>query len=125
MIINRLKAAEPTIVEGPSFPLWNPFLMVSIMESKISGADEPNAMSVRFATVSFHNLYVLIRFSDFTRIRSFFRVTSSIEATNLSAMMATPKKIQHNAIIYKVARNKGDQNCSAGIKGKMKPPPPG
>ena len=38
-ITRRLKAAEPTIVEGPSSPGVDPRVMrVSTMESKISGA---------------------------------------------------------------------------------------
>jgi len=38
-IIRRLKAAEPTMVEGPSSPGGRPRLVtVSMTESKISGA---------------------------------------------------------------------------------------
>ena len=54
VIQNRLKAAEPTIVPGPRSPARNPLPTISITESRISGALEPRAISVRFATVSFH-----------------------------------------------------------------------
>jgi hypothetical protein len=38
-ITSRLKAADPTIVDGPSSPgFWPKFITVSIMERKISGA---------------------------------------------------------------------------------------
>lgn len=51
----RLNAAEPTIVDGPSSPGVDPkFVSVSITESRISGADDPRAMRVRFAMVGFH-----------------------------------------------------------------------
>jgi len=59
MITNRLNAADPTMVEGPSAPLWKSFLKISLMASKISGAEEPNAIKVRFATVSFHTFVVM------------------------------------------------------------------
>jgi len=49
----KLKAAEPTIVPGPSSPALNPRPMISMQDSRISGALEPSAISVRLATVSF------------------------------------------------------------------------
>ena len=55
VITSKLKDADPTIVKGPSSDAGSPrVLMVSITLSKISGADEPRAMSVRFAMVAFH-----------------------------------------------------------------------
>ena len=50
---SRLKAAEPTMVPGPSSPASNLFLMISMQERRISGAEEPSAMRVRLATVPF------------------------------------------------------------------------
>ena len=43
------------MVDGPSSPDFMLFLKTSSMiESRISGADEPSAIRVRLATVSFH-----------------------------------------------------------------------
>ena len=53
VIQNRLNAAEPTIVPGPSSPALNLLPMISMQDSRISGALEPSAIRVRLATVSF------------------------------------------------------------------------
>ena len=49
----RLKAAEPTIAPGPSSPDSKFLPMISMMERRISGADEPSAIRVKLATVLF------------------------------------------------------------------------
>lgn len=41
IIMNRLKAAEPTIVLGPKSPASKPLPTTSIIDNKISGAEEP------------------------------------------------------------------------------------
>lgn len=50
---NKLKAAEPTIVEGPSSPAQKLFPKISIIDRRISGALVPSANKLRLATVSF------------------------------------------------------------------------
>mmetsp|Transcript_44425 Transcript_44425/g.117905 ORF Transcript_44425/g.117905 Transcript_44425/m.117905 type:complete len:209 (+) Transcript_44425:2178-2804(+) len=90
MMTCRLKAALPTIVEGPSSPLCIPLLISSMTLSKISGALEPNAMSVKLATVGFQTLYVLKWSPSLTR--TFFDVIFSIASMKTSAMNATPAK---------------------------------
>ena len=54
LITSKLKAAEPTMVAAPSYP-GHPsiFPIVSRSARRISGADEPRAMSDKFATVAF------------------------------------------------------------------------
>jgi hypothetical protein len=60
-----LKAADPTMVDGPmTGGTASRSYTVVIVESKISGADEPRAIRVRFATVSFH-LGTSILWTDF------------------------------------------------------------
>mmetsp|Transcript_102799 Transcript_102799/g.209504 ORF Transcript_102799/g.209504 Transcript_102799/m.209504 type:complete len:306 (+) Transcript_102799:830-1747(+) len=97
MITWRLKAAEPTIVEGPRSPLWNPFLPVSTTDKRISGAEEPRAMRVRFATVWFHTDLVTKRLVPFTFTRFFPLVICSMLFMKRSATMLTPKKQYSNA----------------------------
>ena len=99
LIARRLKAADPTIVLAPSSPgscasqphspgllspLQGPTRLstVSMTERRISGAEEPSARSVRFATVAFHTLTCTVSFSpvfSFTCvIIRFFEVMTSI-----------------------------------------------
>merc|ERR1719326_2427894 len=49
----RLKAADPTMVDGPSGPANIPSMKTSMTERRISGAELPRAMRDKFATVAF------------------------------------------------------------------------
>jgi len=52
----RKETTYPTIVEGPRSPAKNFPDKHSMHAKRISGADDPSAMRVRFATVSFQVL---------------------------------------------------------------------
>lgn len=92
----RLKAAEPTIVAGPSSPGSFPkFDTVSIIERRISGAEEPRAISVRLAIVGFHTETFIV--CSIPSISVYFTVLvwdviTSIASIKRSEIKAIPKK---------------------------------
>jgi len=100
---SRLKAALPTMVEAPSGPRTKPPAQISMTFSRISGAEEPRAMSVRFATVSFQTLTVLTVPVFLLTIIRFLEVTFSMPAMKTSATMATPRKLQKSRSRYGTA----------------------
>jgi hypothetical protein len=124
VIINRLYAADPTIVDGPSSPEKKSLPTISMMLSKISGAEEPSAISVRFATVAFQILHTTrqqqvcvapcgpppLTFTGtvapvFVIVTVSCDVTTSMAAMKVSAMIPTPKKAHSNPSKYRIARS--------------------
>mmetsp|Transcript_12498 Transcript_12498/g.41176 ORF Transcript_12498/g.41176 Transcript_12498/m.41176 type:complete len:354 (+) Transcript_12498:1486-2547(+) len=101
VMTSRLYEAEPTIVDAPSSPGSCSShvprdVTVSPTARRISGADEPSAISVKFATVAFQNSTFTSTFSPVFG-STFFIVVSllvitSIEDMNTSEMCATPRK---------------------------------
>jgi len=90
----RLKAALPTIVEGPRSPLKSSLPRSSTTLRRISGALEPRAISVRFATVGFQTVTVVCRRVLGSRRRTRREVMCSMAPRKTSAMRATPMKHQ-------------------------------
>ena len=88
MMQNRLKAALPTIVDGPRSPVKKSLLRISITDKRISGAELPRAINVKFATVAFQTLYVM----SVPGTRFSFDVMVSMAAMKMSAMIDTPRK---------------------------------
>ena len=123
-MIRKLKAAEPTMVEGPSSPGFYPRVVtVSITLRRISGAEEPRAIRVRFATVGFQTGTLIFKSSpdasSCLKMILFEEVITEIElhtgsvkkgalmtySMKTSAMMFIPRNIQRSVTRYRMARN--------------------
>jgi len=92
----RLNEADPTIVDGPSSPAGFPSRPhCSTTASKISGAEDPRAMSERFAIVAFQiGTSILTGFPFLSGTSTYWtvEVMTSIASMNKSAMSAIPTK---------------------------------
>mmetsp|Transcript_26312 Transcript_26312/g.60718 ORF Transcript_26312/g.60718 Transcript_26312/m.60718 type:complete len:224 (+) Transcript_26312:2179-2850(+) len=115
MITRRLNAAEPTIVNGPSAGAKNWFLSSSMMDSMISGADEPSAISVKFATVEFQTFFLILCLTPPWTFTQTFRSAlhiSSIAPMKPSHTIAMPMKHHPMPMRYKKARRNLFHVCS-------------
>ena len=97
VMISKLKAAEPTIVDAPSSEgSSSSEPSVSMTARRISGAEEPSASKVRFATVGFQNETTRSTVSPVTLSCTLsvfcLEVMTSIEIMKTSAATATPMK---------------------------------
>ena len=109
VITIRLKQAEPTIVDGPSSPAFSPRpLHVSMTARRISGAEDPKAIKVRFAIVAFQTgvsiKYELPSLSN-TSYLAVVDVIFSMAAMKRSAIIAIPKKRYSKKNKYTTPRN--------------------
>lgn len=96
LITRRLKAAEPTMVEGPSSGgMASMSFTLEITERRISGADEPNAMRVRLATVGFQINFSIVTccvlsLSQYSTL-IVYSVIDSMASMKMSEMIAIPR----------------------------------
>ena len=98
VIMSRLNAADPTIVEGPSSPgSYSMKVIVSITDNMISGADEPSAIKERFATVGFHTISSIVPITwpepSLISLIWVWEVISSIASIKMSEIIPMPRKI--------------------------------
>ena len=104
-ITKRLKAAEPTMVEGPSSG-GDSLIVTAVCRTfkRISGADEPRAIRDKLAIVSFQTLYSKRTYSPFSSSKTLYdlvyEVMTSIDSMKMSEMMATPTNIHISQTRY-------------------------
>ena len=97
VMMNKLKAADPTIVLGPnSSGSSSMSITVSTTASMISGAEEPRAIKVRLATVGFQTVFSTT--SSFPKlslstVSEVYEVISSIDSMKMSETIAMPRNI--------------------------------
>ena len=119
LITIKLKAAEPTIVAGPSSPGSDPRLeTVSITDSKISGADDPSAIKVKFAIVGFHTETVIVCSTPSISVYVMARVwevITSMQSIKMSETIAIPKNKYTRAKKYAMANNQLGRSEVPGI----------
>jgi hypothetical protein len=110
LMTSKLKAADPTIVEGPREDgMASISDTVPITLSKISGADEPKAINVRFATVAFQtgiSYYSFFLVSSSMNVTIFTsEVITSIASINMSDIIAIPTNKYTKDMRYMNAKN--------------------
>ena len=97
-ITSKLKAAEPTMDMGPrELGTASKSRATPLVASMISGADEPRAISVKFATVGFQNSFstmIKCPYESGMTTTSLLDVMTSIDSMKISATIAIPRKNQ-------------------------------
>ena len=86
----------------------------STHESKISGAEDPSAMSERLATVGFHTSTSFVE-PSFSRMVFFVEVISSIEFMKVSEARPTPMKSQRRKMRWPVICSPTGHKSSASV----------
>ena len=90
--------------------------------SRISGADEPSAISDRFATVGFHTRTVTVSSCRVTPSRRVCvrsrEVMTSMAAMKMSATMATPRKQKSKPNMYRICSVLRSHSRSPGTRMK-------
>ena len=94
-----------------------------MMDKRISGVELPNAIRVKFATVSFQMVTVTMRAGSVgCRTRFFWDVIFSIPAMKVSEEIATPRNSHPMKIMYRNARTPCDRSSySVSEKGRKTP----
>mmetsp|Transcript_120083 Transcript_120083/g.339763 ORF Transcript_120083/g.339763 Transcript_120083/m.339763 type:complete len:312 (-) Transcript_120083:26-961(-) len=123
MITKRLKAALPTIVDGPSWPAWKSAPTISITANRISGAELPSAIRLRLATVGCQAFMITVLPCTFRTLR--LLVMASMASMKTSAITLTPMKNHRRTIRLMAARNGLAMSFSKSNKGRSVPWPPG
>lgn len=134
----KLKAADPTMVEGPSSPGVLPRVCtVSMTLRRISGALEPRAIKVRLAIVGFQTATLVLTnspvYASCFRTMRLDEVITSMELEKrmlgakskltyfmkMSAIIFIPRNIQKRVTRYRMAKKGRDKVVIPGRRTQL------